>query len=177
MKKRNIPVYSISVPEYHVKSKPDHKRIGEKIDKLIKKYFLGQKVAIRTLGSQEHKGKSVDNLIKLIKKLGYDRYNPKRKGDRYENVENKKIDFFALDFKINKNTKIMEKFIEPFYTWPPKQRGSKPIRLDIIIIYDLSKLKRIIHKYEGRTDIKRDGFVFKDIGNKKEAILGIIKIK
>lgn len=170
-----VKVYQISVPEYHVRSKPDWNKIGSKIDKVIKKYFLGKKAAIRCLSSNDHKGKSINEMVKIIKKSGTDRYCSKRKGDRYENIENKKIDFFALDFKIKDNSKIMEQFIEPFYLWPPKF-GDKPKRLDIVIIYDISKLKRVIHQYEGRDDIKKDGFVFKDPNNKKEALLGVIKI-
>ncbi|MBW2997718.1 hypothetical protein KY349_05245 [Candidatus Woesearchaeota archaeon] len=170
-----IPVYQITVPEYHVKSPPDHTSIGSRIDKVIKKHFLGKRVAIRCLGSQEHKGKSVDDMVKIIKKTGIDRYDPKRIGDRYENVEGKHIDFFALDFTVKQNSRIMEKFIEPFYTWPP-QLGGKPVRLDIAIVYDLSKLKRVIHTYEGRDDIKKDGFVFRNPENKRDALLGIIKI-
>ena len=170
-----IPIYNVKVPKYNIKSKPDWIFIGAKIDKIIKRYFLGKKVAIRCLSSNEHNGKPIDDLIKIIKKLGTDRYNPKRKGERYENIENKKIDFFALDFKIKKDSVIMENFIEPFYTWPIKF-GEKPIRINIAIIYDLSKLKRVLHKYKGRNDIKKDGFVFKNPENKREALKGIIKI-
>jgi hypothetical protein len=170
-----IPIYQITIPEYSVKTKPDWKGIGAKVDKKIRQYFLNKKVAIRCLSSVEHKGKSADELIKIIKKIGFDRYDPTRKGDRYENIENKHIDFFALDFKIGRDTKMMEKFIEPFYIWPSKF-GRTPIRLDIVIIYDLAKLRRVVHQYKGRKDIKKDGFVFKNPENKKEAILGIVKI-
>ena len=170
-----IPVYNAKVPEYNVKSKPDWFSIGAKIDKTIKKYFLGKKVAIRCLSSKEHNGMAIDDLIKIIKKLGTDRHNPKRKGERYENIENKKIDFFALDFRIKKDSAIIENFIEPFYTWPIKF-GGKPIRINVILIYDLSKLKRVYHQYKGRNDIKKDGFVFKNPENKRKALLGIIKI-
>jgi hypothetical protein len=171
-----ISVYSIKVPEYNVKSKPDHKKIGAKIDKIIKRYFLGKKVAIRCLDSKYHKGKSISSLIKIIKTLGTDRYNPKIKGDRYENVEGKRIDIFALDFKIKENGEYMKQFIEPFYDFPINF-GEKPIRLNLVVIYDASKLKRVTHKYNGRKDIKKDGFIFKNPNNKKEALLGIVKIK
>jgi hypothetical protein len=40
----------------------------------------------------------------------------------------------------------------------------------------MAKLKRVVHQYEGRKDIKRDGFVFKDQNNKPDAIKAIIKI-
>ena len=170
-----IPVYNVKIPEYNVKSKPDWVLIGAKIDKIIKQYYMGEQVVIRCLSSKVHNGKTIGNLIKIIKKLGTDRYNPKRKGERYENIENKKIDFFALDFRIKKDSAIMENFIEPFYTWPIKFGGS-PIRINIAIIYDLSKLKRVHHQYEGRNDIKKDGFVFKNPENKIESLKGIIKI-
>ncbi|PIQ74450.1 MAG: hypothetical protein CO002_02255 [Candidatus Portnoybacteria bacterium CG_4_8_14_3_um_filter_44_10] len=170
-----IPIYSISVPDYHVKTQPDYARIGEKIDLIFKKHFIGQRVAIRCIGSEEHKGKTVDELIKIIKKIGTDRYDPNREGDRYENVHNKKIDFFALDFKVRKNSMIMEKFIEPFYVWP-KGVGKKPVRLDLALVYDREKVKMVLHTYGGKR-IKRDGFTFKDSDNKAASIKGIIKIK
>lgn len=172
--KVNIPNFG-KIPEFYEKNKPDFQGIGTKIDELLKKYFLGKKVAIRVLGSQEHKGKSTNDLIKIIKKLGYDKYNPKRKGDRYENIENKHIDFFALDFKIMKDGQYFQFFLEPFYYWPIQDR-KYPVKVDIAIIYDLSKLKRVMHQYKGRTGIKKDGFIFKNPENKKDALLGIIKI-
>jgi len=98
------------------------------------------------------------------------------KGDRYKNIDNKHIDIFALDFKITKNGSYMEYFIEPFYSWPQKF-NKNPIKLDIVIIYDRKKLKRVVHKYEGRDDIKKDGFVFKENKKKdKDTLMGIIKI-
>lgn len=177
--KRTSPKVNVlhfgEIPEFYEKNKPDFQKIGVKIDNLLKKYFLGKEVAVRVLGSQEHKGKSINDLIKIIKELGYDRYNSKRKGDRYENIEGKHIDFFALDFKIRKDGQYFRFFLEPFYYWPIQDR-KYPVKVDIAIIYDLSKLKRVVHQYKGRTDIKKDGFVFKSPENKKDAILGIIKI-
>ena len=170
-----IPVYSVKVPEYNVKFRPDSVVIGQKIDKIIKKRFLGQRVAIRCLSSREHRGKSFSHLIRIIKKLGTDRYDPNRKGEKYENVERRHIDFFALDFKITQKGKYLEKFIEPFYTYP-KQEGKRPVKIDLIIIYDLSKLKRVSHRYEGRKDVKRDGFIFKNPYDKPAVVKGIIKV-
>ena len=66
--------------------------------------------------------------------------------------------------------------LNSFYEWPIKDR-SRPIRIDIGVVYDLSKLRVVEHKYLGReSEIKRDGFVFKNPKNKKSSILGIIKI-
>ncbi len=170
-----IPVYTVKIPEYNVKKKPNHAVIGSKIDIVIKKHFLGQKIVIRCISSQEHRGKSIGDLVRIIKKTGTDRYDPDRKGEKYENAENKRIDFFAMDFRITAEGKYMENFIEPFYTYP-LQEGKEPVRINVIIVYDLSKLRRVLHRYKGRTDIKRDGFIFKYTENKPNAVKGIIKV-
>ncbi|HLC61326.1 MAG TPA: hypothetical protein VJJ52_07935 [Candidatus Nanoarchaeia archaeon] len=170
------PWFNIKIPKVYWDNRPDFKKIGGKIDKCLKSNFLVKKVAVRVLGSEEHKGKSADELIEIIKKLGYDRYDSKIKGDRYENIDGKHIDFFALDFTVKKNGEYFRHFLEPFYFWPIAERN-KPIRADIAIVYDLSKIKRVIYKYKNReTETKKDGFVFKYPDRKTGAILGIIKI-
>jgi hypothetical protein len=174
-KKIKIPVYSIFARGYHTRIKPDFEKIGGEMDSVFKKRFLGQKVVIRCISSVDHKGKSVNDLIKIIKKIGTDRYDIKRKGDRYENIHNKKIDFFGLEFKIIKNSKIMEKFLEPFYAWP-KAQGKKPSRLDLALVYERKEVKMVSHTYDGNR-IKRDGFVFKNPGNKIASLKGIVRIK
>ncbi|MBN2368256.1 hypothetical protein JXC34_04505 [Candidatus Woesearchaeota archaeon] len=169
--------FGATIPEWYEKNKPDFRKIGKEIDKIVKKHFLNKNIAIRTLGSQEHNDKSADDLIEIIKKNCHDRYDPKRKGDRYENIENKHIEFFALPFKIKKKGEYIRWLIEPFYYWPIQDRNY-PVRVDILIVYDLSKLEVVEHQYKGREgEIKKDGFVFKDEKNKKDALLAIIKIK
>lgn len=198
-----IPVYEIKVPEYRLKRlnkksqkidyagtpwlnieipkayydcKPDFSKIGKKIDTVLKQNFLGQDVVIRALGSQEHKSKNIDEMIEIIRKIGHDKYDPKRKGDRYENIEGKRIDFFALPFKIEKNGHYAEQFLEPFYFWPIHERGY-PVRVDILIVYNPSGLSAVEHSYKGRKkEIKDDGFVFKYPSNKPGAVKAIIKI-
>lgn len=171
----SVSIIKIKLPEYQVDMQPDFKAIGRKIDRSIKQHFLGQKLVIRCLGSQDHPGKTIEELITIVQKLGTDRYDPNRTGDRYENLDNKPIDIFALDFKITEKGNYLEHFIEPFYVWP-KENGSNPIKLDIILLYDRSKLKKVFHKYEGRDDIKKDGFVFKEPNSKSEALKAIIKV-
>ncbi len=198
-----ISVYTVTVPEYNLKRLKDlHKkkikdpsfgkkykgnwhlrhihnadRIGIKIDACIKKYFLGKHVGIRVLGSNEHHGKSINSLIKIIKTIRHDRYDPKQKGDRYENIQNKKIEIFAFDYKIRKNGVYLKYYIEPFFSWCIEDRGY-PVKINIIIIYDMKKLKVVPHHYKEREHekIKTDGFVFKYSHKKSEAVLGIIKV-
>ncbi len=171
----SIPIFKLNIPEYKVDSQPDFAKIGTQIDKTIIDEFLGQKLVIRCLGSQNHPGKTLDELVDIILKLGTDRYDPSRIGDRYENIDNKHIDIFALDFEITKDGRYLEHFIEPFYAWP-KKLGETPIKLDIIILYNQDKLDKVEHKYKGRDDVKSDGFIFKEPGNKVGALKGIIKI-
>lgn len=175
MNKLEIPIYEIRLPEYNVKIEPDCESIGDRIDELIKKHFFGQRLAIRAIGSQEHPGKTKKELIDIILKIGTDRYDSKRKGDRYENVQNKKIDLFALDGLVGKKFKVSGQLIESFYKYPIES-GENPIRIDILILYDLKKLKRVVHRYSGRKDIKRDGFIFIYPKDKIGAIKGIIKV-
>ena len=170
------PWHNIKIPKIYWDNKPDFEKIGRQIDQPLKRHFSGRKVAIRALASEEHPGKSIDQLIEIIKDIGHDRYDPSRKGDRYENLENRHIDFFAIPFEINKEDSYFEHFVEPFYFWPIADRG-KPIRVDIAIIYDLNQLEVVEHRYEGReNEVKRDGFVFRNRENKARSILGIIKI-
>lgn len=174
----NIAVYTVHLPGYQVTTKPDYKAIGIIVDDELKKHFTGQMVGLRALGSQEHPGKSIDDLVEIIKRDGTDRYDPERGGDRYDNAENKHIDLFLLRRKISARSKIFWQLAWSFYESPLKLRG-RPVRVDILVIYDLTKLKavRTMHAHEGYPVTKRDGFVFKEPNEKNEAVFGIIKIE
>lgn len=173
----SIPVYAVHLPEYQVAAKPDYKAIGKTVDDELRKHFTGQMVGLRALGSQEHPGKSTDDLVEIIKRDGTDRYDPERGGDRYDNIENKHIDLFLLCRKITERSKIFWQLAWSFYESPLKLRG-QPVRVDILVVYDLAKLKaiRTTHTHEGYPVTKRDGFVFREPGKKNEAVLGIFKI-
>ncbi len=175
--KREIPVYTIHLPEYSVDAEPNHQAVGKIVDDEIKKHFMGQKIAIRGLGSQEHPGKSIDELVEIIKRDGTDRYDPDRIGDRYENTQNKHIDLFVLNRKVSEKSKIFWQLSWSFYASPLKVRGY-PVRVDILVIYDPAQLKavRTIHTHQGFEDHKRDGHTFKNPENKSAAIKGIFKI-
>lgn len=172
---KKVPVYSVIVPEYHFRSKPDFRMIGQRVDAVIRKNFMGKKIAVRAVSSKEHRGLTRDGLIKIVSATGTDRYNLKRKGDRYGNIQNRRIDFFALDFKVGPKNVMMEKLIEPFYTYPIRD-GRKPIRLDIAILYDRTQLKCVPHTYDGKR-IKRDGFIFRHPDARRDALFGMIKIR
>ena len=173
-----IPVYTVKIPNYTVDAEPDHRAIGEVVDDALRQHCMGQMVGLRGLGSQEHPGKTVDELVKIIRRDGTDRYDPARTGDRYDNVEGKRIDLFLLRRKVTPKAQMFWQLSHSFYHYPSKMHG-RPVRVDILVIYDLAQLKavRTTHTHEGYPVTKRDGYVFRDPASKPAAVLGILKIE
>lgn len=170
-----MKLIELHIPDYDVKDEPDYKAIGKLIDDGIKNNFIGKRILLRGIGSQQHPDKTADEVIAIIKQTGTDRYDPERIGDRYENIENKHIDLFAFSAKITPKLEFAWQIIYGFYHSAIAVHGS-PTRIDILTIYDASQMTEVVHQYEGRDDIKRDGFVFNNPSNKHDALLGIIKI-
>lgn len=169
-----IPVFTVHLPEYKVDTEPNHKAIGKVVDECLKEHFLGQTVVVRGLSSVEHQ-KSVDELIEIIKQSGTDHYDPGRIGDRYDNIKGKHIDLFAFRRKITERAQLFKDLSWGFYHGAIAIHG-KPVRLDILTVYDASQLKAVVHQYKGRTDIKRDGFVFRNPSDKASVLRAIIRI-
>lgn len=170
-----MKLLTISLPQYTIDEEPDHKAIGKLVDEVIKENFVGQTVIVRGISSKEHSDKMLDQLIEIIKNKGTDRYDPERQGDRYENIRGKHIDLFAFRRKVTPKMELFKDISWGFYHGAKAIHG-KPVRIDLLSIYDASQLQAVVHQYEGRDDIKRDGFVFRQPENKPNALLGIIKI-
>ncbi len=171
---KKISLYEIYVPEYTVDKEPDHDLVGSKVDALFKEHFLDKKIIVRCLSMVDHVNLTLDELVNIIIKTGTDRYDPNIAGDRYDNVEDKHIDIFALEIKVTEEEKIFKNFTVPFYEYPLEMSGT-PMRLDLVTVYDASKFNNVLHSYgDGR--IKDDAFTFKDSKNKQEAVLAVIKI-
>jgi hypothetical protein len=166
---------TLALPEYQVTSEPDYKAIGKIVDDELRKHFMGQTIVARGIGSSEHPGKTIDELVEIIKRDGTDRYDPNRTGDRYENIQGKRIDLFGFRRKVGPHMQLFKDVVYGFYH-SALGIHSKAVRIDILIIYDASKLKAVVHQYEGRTDKKRDGFTLRDPAHKQDALLGIVKI-
>jgi hypothetical protein len=167
-------VFTVHLPDYKVDNEPGHKAIGKVVDNCLREHFLWQTVVVRGLSSGEHQ-MSVDELIEIIKRSGTDRYDPERVGDRYENIQGKYIDLFAFRRTITEQTQLFKDLSWGLYHGAIAIHG-KPVRLDILTVYDASKLKAVVHQYEGRDDITRDGFVFREPDNKVGALKAIIRI-
>jgi len=170
-----MKLIELPLPHYNVRAEPDYKSIGRLLDDELKKHFMGKKILLRGIGSQQHPNKTADEVIEIIKQTGTDHYDPERIGDRYENIENKHIDLFAFSAKITPDLELAWQVIYGFYHSAIAVHGS-PVRIDILTIYDASQLTEVAHQYEDRDDIKRDGFVFNDPMNKQATVLGVIKI-
>lgn len=184
-----IPVYRIKVPDYTIKIKPDYLRIGKKVDRILEKKFPDGKYIIRAIGSQDHPSLSVNNLIKIILKIGTDKYDSERKSVAHEEFSGYDYDIQAGTFEIknskiiaNKSDKIPSVFggiVYHFYEHTPFDRGY-PVRIDLLIIYDPAKLIRA-RKFHSKAQSVRVGlnkylYKFKYRKNKRDVLRGIIKI-
>lgn len=169
------PVLTVHVPTYRVDSEPDHRAIGAVVDDELRRHFMGRTVVARGIGSRSHPGKTVDELVEIIGRDGTDRYDPTRGGDRYDNLQGKPIDLFAFRRKVSPRMRLFEHIVWGFYH-SSIGLNREPIRIDLLSVYDATKMRAVVHQYEGRTDPKRDGFVFREPDNKPAALLGIVRI-
>jgi len=170
-----MTVITVPLPEYQVRSEPDHRAVGRRVDSAILAHFPGAKIVARGVSADDHPLLTVDTLIKIILNSGTDRHDPDRVGDRYENVESRHIDFFGFRRTVSPRMALFEQLSWGFYHGSIEIRGH-PTRLDIVTIYDAARVRSVLHRYEGRADRKRDGFRFVDPDRKAEAVLGVIKL-
>ncbi len=174
--------YGTAIPIEYWNKKPSFSEISQPIVQFLRKHHLGEKVGIRLISSKEHPEKTLGELIEIIKKIGHDRYDDKRKGDRYENVEHEKIDLFMLEIEIGKENgedseEQMQHAFASFYLYPFKH-GKHPNKIDLGIIYDLKAFESVVHNYSNKErESKTDGYIFKSSDNRSEAIKGILILK
>jgi len=184
-----VKIIEVHVPEYNVKKKPDYLKIGKKVDKIIERTFTDGKYVVRAIGLDDHPGLSLDKLAEIIIKTGTDKYNPKRKGVAHKEFCEYNYDIQAGTFK-TKNSKMLPNkqdrypsvfgdIIYNFYENTPHDRGY-PVRIDLLIIYNRKKL---VNPRKFNPSIKRNRkrwnihlYRFKNRKNKKDALLGIVKI-
>ena len=173
--KKSIPVYEISLPEYTLDKKPNYDKIGKKLDTFIQNHFLGKRLCIRALGSQDH-SLAKGELIQRILESGTDKYDSQKKSfwHEWEIYKDKGIDLFACFKEITTNFQFMHEVIGDFYEGALADRGYS-IRVDILLFYDPNKLQMIPIKYAEK-DIGADAWKFRNPKRKKEALLGIIKV-
>ena len=185
----DVKIVTVSTPEYIVGEKPDYIKIGKKVDEAIESNFSDRKYIYRAIGIDDHPGLSLDELVAIILESGTDRYDGERKDICHEQFSAYDYDIQAGSFEI-KNSKIViddsdnyptlfGDTIYDFYENAPLDRGY-PVRIDILTLYDPNTLKPaelIIPRATG-VDPRLEKYLYKfrDRENKKEALLGIIKI-
>jgi hypothetical protein len=170
-----VPVLSVALPDYTVDSEPDHRRLGKRVDDVLRRHCTGETVLVRGLSSAAHPQLSLDSLIEVIKLCGTDRYDTTRVGEGYDNIHGRHIDLFAYRRKIGPRTRVFEHLCWGFYHSAIAIHGN-PVRLDLLTVYDASQFSIVPHRYEGRADTKRDGFAFKYPDAKPAALKAIIRL-
>lgn len=154
---------------------PDHNVVGEKLDNLLKKHFIGKKVVIRCIGSQDHPNLSLDQLTDIVTKTGTDKYDSDRMGVGYEEFVRKgiQVDFYGEDTTITKDSKIMGQALWEMHHSAKGDRGYG-VHVDLVLVYDYEQLDMVMNLYSHHPT--SDGFVFKNPHGKPAALLGVIKI-
>ena len=190
-KEKDIPVkiVTVSVPEYTVNKKPDYMAIGKKVDRVIESSFPDGKYIYRAIGKDDHPELILDELVSTIQKLGTDKYDPKRKGVCHEQFSVYDYDIQAGSFEI-RDSRIVIAATDTyptlfgdtaydFYEHAPLDRGF-PVRIDLLVLYDPGKLesaKMINSKTSAVVPwLEKYLYKFKDRKNKRDALLGIVKI-
>lgn len=174
MDTKNIPVYSVTLPENTIDKKPDYQFLGKTIDNALKKYFLNKSIAIRCISMSDHTEKSVDDLINIIQTTGTDRYDPQRKMSvAHDFYTEKGVEIFATPVTVTHTMILMNEVIKDFYEGALQDRGYS-LKIDLIIIYDISQLQIIPIQYED--GIGEESFKFKHSDKKNEAVMGIITL-
>lgn len=171
-----MKIVRVNIPEYDTSTELNLKSISKQIDMALIKNFGGKKVILRAVSSEAH-DKSQSELVEVIKNTGSDRYDPIRKGDRYDNVHDKQIDLFGQTKIIQRDKNLSIFILKGFHVYGQKFHNKPSNKMDIWMVYDRTKLKYVTHFYEKYMVMKRDGYIFKDQNNKAGALLGIIVIK
>jgi hypothetical protein len=166
----------ISIPTHKPGKTPDHEADGKKLDGLLKQHFMGKKIVIRSIGSQDHTGKSLDELTEIVMKTGTDKYDSTRLGVGYEEFVRKgiRVDFYGEDVTITEDTKITGQALWEMHHSAIGDRGYG-VHVDLVLVYDYDQLDIVMDLYHHHPT--SDGFVFKDPDNKPAALLGVIKIE
>jgi len=167
--------FEVVIPGHKPGNTPDNVAVGKILDNVLKQNFMGKKVVVRCVGSQDHPSLSLDELTNIVVKTGTDKYDNARMGVGYEDFikKGKHIDFYGEDVVINEKTKIMTEAIYEMHHSAIGDRGYG-VHVDLVLVYDFGKLDMVMNLYEHHAT--SDGFVFKDPTNKQDALLGIIKV-
>ena len=184
-----IKIIEVNVPEYHLKEKPNYLKIGRKVDAKIEKNLPNGRYVYRAIGMDDHPGLLLDEFVKIVQKLGTDKYNPKRKEVCFEEFCMYDHDIHAGFFEIRNRKIVLDDSYEyssmfgdtvkKFYENALLDRGYR-VRIDALIIYDADKLIRAkkidLKAKNARPETMECLYKFKNPKRKRDALVAIVKI-
>ena len=175
-----VKVTEVHLPEYNVKKKPNYLKLGKKVDAVLERSFSDGKYILRAIGSDEHKGLSLNKLASIVLRTGTDKYDARRKGVCHDEFSGYDYDIQAGTFEIKKGKLIVEgndypsifgDIVYHFYEHTPIDRGY-PVRIDLLLIYDLTKLRKARKVNPKAPPVRRKLinflYTFKNPKNKKD---------
>jgi len=181
-------VIEIHIPEYDFKNTLDYAKIGPKVDQLILSNFPNGRYLFRAVGMVDHPNLTINEFASIILKLGYDKYDPKRKSVRHDEFSRYDYDIQVEGFEIRDSKIILDEFFKHnslfgectynFRVGAPQDRGY-PVRIDLLLIYDAKKLVKARRKPGAKAiepGLVNYLYKFKSSQHKADALLGIIKI-
>lgn len=184
-----VKIIEVRAPEYHLDTKPDYLTVGQKVDAEIEKNLPDGQYVYRAIGKDDHPKLSLHELVKIIVKLGTDKYDVKRKEVCSEEFSMYDHDMHAGSFVIKDHKIILDSSYEypslfgdtvkKFYENVLLDRGYR-VRIDIVIIYNANKLVRankINPRAESiRPELEECLYKFKDPEHKQKALAAIVTI-
>jgi len=183
-----VKVIEVHLPEYDINKKPNYIRLGKKVDAILEKSFSDGKYILRAISTNEHKGISLNKLANIVLRTGTDKYDLNRKGVCHDEFCGYDYDIQAGTFEIKNGKLIVEGNVYPtifgdivyhFYERTPLDRGY-PVRIDLLLIYNPTKLEKARKVNLKAPPVRRKLinflYKFKNPKNKKDALLGIIKV-
>lgn len=184
-----LKTIKVNLPEYNIESQPNYIKIGKKVDSVIEQFLQDGDYIYRAIGGDDHKDMAIDELISKITELGTDKYDLERKEVCHDEFSRYDHDIQAGSFSVNNGKLILDDSYEhsslfgdtakKFYENVLLDRGYR-VRIDLLVIYDANKLekaKKIDPEAESaRPELEDCLYKFKDPDNKKDALVGIVKI-
>jgi hypothetical protein len=169
-----------NVPVKYIEAEPDFGTFENELTELLFDKFPNKQLCLRGISMYEHNllnktPMSHMELAEIISRYGSDRYDSDIAGDRYDNVDDKRIDFFALDFDTSGGENNFWYMFNTFYYYGVYKYGH-PRMVDILTVYDTAELNRVEYRYDGDDEIRSDAFCIPDNADMAKVVLGIIVI-
>ena len=196
---KNIPVYEIKKPDnYNITEQRDlsddeWREVSNQIDQVIRDNYINnvnddssmQKILIRGISSANKteggSKMSIDDVVSNVVSSGHDRFGDapsyaKNFANRVYDSTGEQADLFAEDLDLTKaetQADLTLNLLKTFYEFSVK-KGKEPRKVDVIMLYDESKLKQLSYKSHGED--KHDAYKFLTPEQKQDALIGVIKL-